>query len=143
MPETYPNICSLGIAIDSKCDNVVVILKDRPEHHAGRYNFPGGKLDVDEHPRKCIQREFKEETGVYIPSWIPVCRKREGDITIFCYASITDDIFNIEQQDGETEVPYIMSVHDFMELNHSKMVNGPCLHFLFDQALFLLAKNLS
>ena len=33
---------------------------------AGKWDFPGGFLDEEEHPRDCVQRELREEAGVEI-----------------------------------------------------------------------------
>lgn len=52
----------IGIAVSK--DNIVLIRKNRPEWQAGRINFPGGKIEINEKPEDCIVREFKEETGV-------------------------------------------------------------------------------
>lgn len=141
--EDYEKICCLGIAIDTKCEQVVLVKKDRPEEQAGCYNFPGGKLSVNEHPRDAMRREFKEETGVWIETWLPVCRKEDSGFTIYCYAALTDDLWMVEQQEGETEVPEVIPIEEFMRMPHKDMVNGPSLHFLFDQALFKVATNQS
>lgn len=51
-------------------DSVLLIKKTRPKWQAGNYNFPGGKIEDGEPPRISISREFKEETGLTIPTHI-------------------------------------------------------------------------
>lgn len=46
---------------------VVLILKNRPDWQAGRLNGVGGRVEAGESPKEAMVREFKEETGLYIP----------------------------------------------------------------------------
>jgi len=38
----------------------------RPEHLAGRWEFPGGKVDPGESPQDAVHREVREELGVTV-----------------------------------------------------------------------------
>jgi len=62
-------------------EGAVLIEKKRPPQQAGMWNFPGGKLETftmedgttkKESVASCARREFLEETGVDIDSWINV-----------------------------------------------------------------------
>ncbi len=44
--------------------DVLVVLKDRPDFLRGLYNLPGGKLEPNETPIQCAERELAEETGI-------------------------------------------------------------------------------
>lgn len=48
-------------------DEVLLIHKKRG-HGAGKTNGPGGKLESDETPVQCVQRETLEEVGLKIPA---------------------------------------------------------------------------
>lgn len=59
--------------------NVLLVLNDRDE-----WELPGGRLEPDESPEQCVQREIQEETGLtvtvdkIIDSWVyPVLPNRE------------------------------------------------------------------
>lgn len=58
---------TLGIIIDDLTDEVLLVRKSRPEWQAGKYNFPGGKVEDDENVKDCMVRELIEETGIYVP----------------------------------------------------------------------------
>ncbi|WED44310.1 8-oxo-dGTP diphosphatase MutT [Legionella cardiaca] len=47
-----------------------VLITRRPLHasHGGMWEFPGGKLEVDESPQDALIREVKEEIGLHVLS---------------------------------------------------------------------------
>jgi 8-oxo-dGTP diphosphatase len=48
-------------------ENKYLITQRRPtDHNAGRWEFPGGKVDFGEDPRKGLEREIKEELGIVV-----------------------------------------------------------------------------
>jgi 8-oxo-dGTP diphosphatase len=54
----------LGIATLGNA--VVMVKKNRPAWQAGKFNFPGGKIEEGETPEQAMYREFLEETGVEV-----------------------------------------------------------------------------
>lgn len=45
----------------------VLICRRRPElRHAGKWEFPGGKVESGESPEMCLIREMKEELGIRV-----------------------------------------------------------------------------
>lgn len=59
----------LGFLINLETDEVVLILKNRPDFMRGTFTGIGGHIEEGETPENCIKREFKEETGVSFIEW--------------------------------------------------------------------------
>jgi 8-oxo-dGTP diphosphatase len=53
-----------------------VLIAERPagKHMAGRWEFPGGKVDPAESERDALERELREELGVEVESAQPLMR---------------------------------------------------------------------
>lgn len=53
-----------------------VLLAQRPEgsHQAGKWEFPGGKVDAHEIPRQALARELDEEIGIKVTRAVPLIR---------------------------------------------------------------------
>lgn len=47
-------------------DKVLIARRKNPPQLAGKWEFPGGKLEEGEAPRVCLAREMKEEFGITI-----------------------------------------------------------------------------
>jgi len=53
-----------GLMYSEDLSKVAMVLKNRPEWQAGKFNAIGGKIEHDEDPAAAMVREFREETGV-------------------------------------------------------------------------------
>lgn len=46
-------------------DNRIIIAKRRPDDRlANKWEFPGGKIEINETPEQCLKREMKEEFDI-------------------------------------------------------------------------------
>lgn len=66
---------------------VVLIQKSRPSWQAGLLNGVGGHLEQGEDGFRAMRREFKEETGVYVPVWEKFLTLEGAKSRIHCFAS--------------------------------------------------------
>jgi 8-oxo-dGTP diphosphatase len=53
-----------GVILDH--DNVLITRRAPKENFAGGWEFPGGKIEVNETPEACLVRELKEELNIEV-----------------------------------------------------------------------------
>ncbi len=85
----------LAVACVEGREQVVAVRKNRPTWQAGRYNFPGGKIEAGESPLMAVARELGEETGVWLQhdAFRPVALgERPGQFEMFVFATETDEL---------------------------------------------------
>ena len=68
-------------------DNVLLVLKDKPDWQKGRLNLPGGKVEDGETPSMAAERELLEEAGYYSFNTRLMGLIEDGGTKIFCYHS--------------------------------------------------------
>ena len=70
VPETRSPVVGAAIVRD---DQVLAARRTAPPEAAGRWEFPGGKVESDETPDAALVREIREELGcaVEVAGWLP------------------------------------------------------------------------
>lgn len=51
-------------AVMEKDGKILIAQRRRGDHHQYKWELPGGKLESDETPEECLQRELREEFGI-------------------------------------------------------------------------------
>ncbi len=76
-----------------------VLLAQRPAGKiaAGRWEFPGGKIEADETPRAALERELREEIGISVHAARPLLRLRHA----YTERTVELDTWLIESWQGE------------------------------------------
>ena len=68
---------------------ILIAQRDNNQKLAGKWEFPGGKIEPGETPEECLKREINEELGIdiEIDSFFgkSVYRYPAGEITLFAY----------------------------------------------------------
>ncbi len=57
-------LVTAGIILDA--DKVLITLRREGDRLAGKWEFPGGKIEQQEKPSECLIRELKEELGIKV-----------------------------------------------------------------------------
>lgn len=63
-------LVAAGVCIES--ERVLVSRRRAGTHLAGHWEFPGGKVGVDEDPRDALVRELREELGIEVEVAAPL-----------------------------------------------------------------------
>lgn len=69
MPSTVPDMEVVVVAVGVLIDNdgrVLVSRRAADAHQGGLWEFPGGKVEVDESVSEALSRELREELGIQI-----------------------------------------------------------------------------
>jgi 8-oxo-dGTP diphosphatase len=82
----------LGFLFSEDRTKICLILKNKPDFLAGKYNGIGGKIEPGEDASEAIVREFKEETGVTIPDnkWHYLATMNQTNWRVYVYRAFSD-----------------------------------------------------
>lgn len=58
------NLLKVTAAVIEKDGKILIAKRRKGDLHGGRWEFPGGKIDLGETPQECLKRELKEELGI-------------------------------------------------------------------------------
>ena len=92
-----------GLLFNVEMSVVALVRKNRPAWQAGLYNAIGGKIEEGESPHAAMVREFKEETGLLIPMWMPlaVLSGWNKDWAVNFYYQVSDEVWNVQTMEDE------------------------------------------
>ena len=60
------NLIVVAVALIDVDDRVLVTKRLAGKHMGGLWEFPGGKIEIDESPEAALIRELKEELGINV-----------------------------------------------------------------------------
>jgi 8-oxo-dGTP pyrophosphatase MutT (NUDIX family) len=107
----------IGYAFDPTYKNVILIVKNRPDHLKGKTIGVGGKIEkFDLSPNDAMRREFKEETGLISGEWIKIKNYIAADGgLIHAFYTIIDDLSKAETITDEQII--IRSIDELLNNN--------------------------
>ena len=107
-------------AIIKQHGKYLITQRPKGKHLAGKWEFPGGIVEFGEDPRKCLEREIKEELGIKIKarevfgcSSFIYDRKRHIILLAFLCNFISGKVRNIEIRDYRWVLPKEMKKYNF------------------------------
>jgi 8-oxo-dGTP diphosphatase len=83
--------------IITKDNRILIARRKQGSRLAGKWEFPGGKLEPDETPEECLYREIIEELGIKIKVGEFFCSSK------YCYEHISIEllVYSAEYLSGE------------------------------------------
>jgi len=75
---------------------VLIVRKRAGKRHAGRWEFPGGKVEAGERPEACLEREIREELGIRVRAGRFVCES----VYAYPHATIRLLAFRVDWRSG-------------------------------------------
>ncbi|MGH8250271.1 MAG: NUDIX domain-containing protein [Steroidobacteraceae bacterium] len=112
-------------AISDASGRVLIAQRPRGRHMAGRWEFPGGKLDLGEDAYAGLKRELQEELGVVVREARPLIRLRHA----YTDRSVLLDVWQVTAYEGEPQAlesqalawarPDELPKHDLLEADRA------------------------
>lgn len=101
---------TLGFIFDSKLEKILLIKKNCPDFQRNKLNGLGGKLEENECPYSGITRETQEESELFIDEfkWNKFCELDTKFGYVYCFYTVTDDIYNYKQIEDEPLSLYLV-----------------------------------
>ncbi len=62
--EAGANLIRVTAAVIEKDGRILIARRKKGWRHAGKWEFPGGKIEPREEPEECLRRELREELGI-------------------------------------------------------------------------------
>lgn len=94
-------------AIVWRGDRVLLTRRGPGDRHAGKWEFPGGKVEPGESPGQCLARELREELGV----GATVGGLVASSLFTYAHGAIELLAFEVELAAGD----FVLTVHDRAE----------------------------
>ncbi len=92
----------LGFAFNAGRDRVALIEKNRPDWQLGKLNGIGGHIEQsDTTPFDAMQREFSEEAGLNISTWMSYAILRAPSWTVYVFSAHNVGIHALRKETDE------------------------------------------
>ena len=108
-------------AVIERDGKILIARRKRGDSHAGKLEFPGGKLEPGETPEACLKRELREELGIETEVAAFFCSSRfeypHMDVELLVYRTsyVSGEITLHEHDRVEWIAPEALKEVDFSE----------------------------
>lgn len=92
-----PTVHVAAAVLSNRHGEVLIALRHKDAHQGGLWEFPGGKLEPGEHPRRALDRELWEELGITVKEAKPLIRVPHT----YDDRSVLLDVWRVVDWDGQ------------------------------------------
>ena len=112
---------ALGFLFNLRMNRVVLIRKNRPTWQQGKLNGIGGHVEKGETHLECMEREFKEETGVLVPQedWNYIALLYGAKFKMPVFSAFSDAIFETKTMTDEK-----VSINTIQHLDYNTCISN-------------------
>lgn len=107
----------LGFLFSEDGTRIAVINKNRPAWQAGAINGLGGKIEAGEKPLDAMNREFREEAGVFVGLWDRFAELYGTDFEVVVFRAFSDACLHRVSTVGDERVE-VMPIRDALATRH-------------------------
>lgn len=97
VPEDFLHVVAGVIHDPVNEDRVLISRRHAESHQGGKWEFPGGKVEPDEHPAAALKRELYEELGIVVRQAQPFIRINH----VYADRAVHLDVWNISEYENE------------------------------------------
>jgi 8-oxo-dGTP diphosphatase len=111
----------VAAAVIEKDGKILIARRKRGASQAGKWEFPGGKLETGETPEACLRRELREELGIETEVGAFLCSRRfeyrhmAVELLFYRTSYISGEIALHEHDRVEWVPPDMLTEFDFLE----------------------------
>lgn len=100
-----------GFLFSEDYSHVALIRKLKPAWQNQKLNGIGGKIELyDESPLYAMIREFKEEAGMEVKSWVEFCKLSGKDFEVYFYKATGDLSKVISMEEEKIEIINVTNI---------------------------------
>ncbi len=111
----------VAAALTDRAGRVLIAQRPRGKALAGRWEFPGGKVDAGESERGALARELREELGVEVLAARPLMRlthayeERDVELSLWIVERFAGEPRSLDAQALKWVLPAALAAEDILE----------------------------
>ena len=120
-PSARASIVVVAAALFDRDGRVLIAQRPRGKPLAGRWEFPGGKVDAGESERQALARELREELGIEVLAARPFMRlthayaERDVELSLWIVERFSGEVRSLDAQALNWVAPGRLGSEDILE----------------------------
>lgn len=108
-------------AVIERDGKILIAKRKSTDRMGGRWEFPGGKLNLNESPEECLKRELKEELNIEAQIGEFICRSKFRymlvplELLVYRAKYVSGELKALEHDDIKWVLPADLNKYDFVK----------------------------